>query len=466
MTVPPAGKSDVRARRETLLAPLRALRAADSPVPVVEVRRLAVAEGVDERTVYRWIERGLPLPQPPPDLANDLKVLLAECRGNVTRAHQRAVLELDYQHTRRHLARQYDRALSPADRAMLRDGEDGYRRLSVYLRWEAEHRNQIWEIDSWELPVWVRVKRGTRAFKPWAVVIVDAYSRSILSIRPIRGRPGQADVLIAIYEAVCNRVNAPFHGRPVLARWDKGMEFLGDVITELARNLDFRAQSVRAWSPFLKGKIERALLTIKMQFVSGLLGYLEGPRRENKTRFDAGGLAITLEDLAELLHVYVVTFNAEHHHSSLEGRTPLEAWVSDPTPLRDIDEAALRWMLPRRRRKITKHGVRDRNEWYFAPEFHGHVGKTVEVAYCPGDRHSVDIYRDGEWWATAVAQTQLTQAERRDALAERRAARCRIARDQRVSNTAPRTPNGTLCPRVARARRRLEAGKQRSPRPA
>jgi len=412
-------KSDVRERQR---GRIQRLSAGVNPGgrSLQSVRELAASEGVHERTVYRWIKEGVPVVKEPRPLPVEMIRLFAECRANIARTYARAVRELGYELCQRHLARQIHATLSRADIEMLRTGEEGFRRFTVFLRWEAQHRNQIWEMDSWEAPVWVRVKRGRRPFKPWMVVIIDAYSRAILSIIPIQGRPTQANVLAALYQAIVRDEGQLFCGLPDVVRWDNGLEFLGDAVTALAAKLDFIARPVAAWKPYLKGKVERALRTLELQLASTLPGYLRGPRALDDTLLDLTGPALTLDQFTDVLATYILEYNHEHQHAALDGRTPADVWSSDPTPLREVDPRQLRWMLPRTSAKITKSGIRYRKRWYFAPEISGYVGERVEVAYAPGSGRRIDVYRNQKWWTTAIAQDTLTRAEARVALDRRR----------------------------------------------
>ena len=412
-------RSDTHARRLARLADLRTRRASRQLL-LPEVRQFAAAEGVTAGTVYRWLRDGLPTPPPPPALPRELILLLAQCRGNVAKTHPRAVAELGYRHTRRHLARQFEASLSPADMAMLRYGERGYRLYTVFLRWEAEFRNELWEMDSWEVPVWVRVKRGKRIFKPWVVVIIDTFSRAILAAILVAKRPTQPVVLVALHTAMSSRSGHPFHGKPQMVRWDYGLEFLGNTITELASNVGFMARPVRAWEAHLKGKVERSLRTLEQLWASELPGYLRGPRALNGVRYDAGGDALTLDQCQELLTAKVSLYNLERGHSGLGHLTPAEKWLSDPTPIEAVDDAALRWMLPRKRAIITNHGVSYNKRLYFSPEIHGHKGREVELAYSPTDASCVDVYFDGVWKATATDQSRMADHDRHVALGQRR----------------------------------------------
>jgi putative transposase len=77
------------------------------------------------------------------------------------------------------------------------EGAEGRRRHQVYLRWEARHRNEIWEADHKELEVLVLPPRCRRPQKPWATLFLDAFSRLIMGWA-IALYPSAATVLAAL----------------------------------------------------------------------------------------------------------------------------------------------------------------------------------------------------------------------------------------------------------------------------
>lgn len=66
------------------------------------------------------------------------------------------------------------------DRAVMREGVEARRRHQVYLRWEPEARNELWETDHKELDVPVLFPRAHRPRKPWTTLFVDGYSRAVM----------------------------------------------------------------------------------------------------------------------------------------------------------------------------------------------------------------------------------------------------------------------------------------------
>jgi hypothetical protein len=72
------------------------------------------------------------------------------------------------------------RELLPGQRAAITGGVEGRRRHTVYLRWEATYRNQLWQADHKELPVLVLAPKARRPSKPWVTLLLDAYSRLVM----------------------------------------------------------------------------------------------------------------------------------------------------------------------------------------------------------------------------------------------------------------------------------------------
>ncbi|WAP53503.1 hypothetical protein N6H00_00195 [Streptomyces sp. S465] len=79
---------------------------------------------------------------------------------------------------------------------------------------------------------------------------------------------------------------------------------------------------------------------------------------------------LSFEDFTGRLLGWTRWWNTEHRPQALSGRTPLEAWQADPTPVTDISAADL-WTFTLeddgRPRKLTSHGVRWCGRTYIAP---------------------------------------------------------------------------------------------------
>jgi putative transposase len=108
--------------------------------------------------VWRWAAEGAPAGvagRPPHRLSqDDLDAYLA-CRGNAAAAWRLRRAAGAPVPSLRAFQAAIARELLPIQRAAAADGVAGQRRHTVYLRWEADHRNQRWEADHVELPVLV-----------------------------------------------------------------------------------------------------------------------------------------------------------------------------------------------------------------------------------------------------------------------------------------------------------------------
>ena len=84
-----------------------------------------------------------------------------------------------------------------------------------------------------------------------------------------------------------------------------------------------------------KGKIERLNRTIEQELLQGLPGWTGGPR-------DVRGRLVeqtrwTLGRFVSVFAEWVDRYNTRRGHTALAGRTPLEMWRSDPTPVRALE---------------------------------------------------------------------------------------------------------------------------------
>lgn len=404
------------------------------------VRSAAKAAGVSERTVWRWLQapnvgeresKGFHLS------AADIAELTTQ-RGNVA-----AVWRSRYADGKgpslRTLQRAIERELRPGDLAAMVEGAEGRRRHQVYLRWEATHRNEIWEADHKELEVLVRPPRCQRGQKPWVTLFLDSFSRLIMGWA-IGLTPSAATVLAALGKGI--RVDpdrGPFGGVPSRLRWDNGLEFAADSIKAATATLGCTGTPVAAYSPHLKGKMERANRTVTQDLLAGLPFYTNGPRAIDGRLYSPDAPPMSLAAFVDEFDRWVRRYNTERPHSALGGQTPLQRWEADATPLQLVPDADLRWlMLAGEERTVLKDGIHFHGLAFIAPELNGRVGQKVEVRYTPHDDRRIEIFMGSAWLATARPQNALTDAERDRVLAQRRADAAEQGRRQRQASRAAR----------------------------
>jgi putative transposase len=403
-----------------------------------DVREAAARVGVGERTLWRWIAAGRPLKRGRQssqrlDLTAELRNAYLRLGGNVAAVWREARDRGQEPPPLRTLQAAFARELSPAERASARRGESGRREHRLYLRYEAPHRNAVWQADHKQLPLLIVPPGRRRGRRPWVTLFLDDYSRAITGWA-ISLQPSSAEVLAALRDAILvDPSRGPFGGIPGRLRWDHGLEFAATAVEQAALALGIDVAPATPYALHEKGKIERLHGTIADGFVAGLPGWTEGPR-DQRGRLEAAGEPLELAELVARFDAWVRTYNAERAHRSLGRRTPLERWTGDPTPLRLIaPEDARRLLTARRWARVRRDGVHRGGLAYTAVELTELVGDDVELAFAPHDQRSVEIYWRGAWLCTAKPHDALSRAEQRQILAERRAYAGELRRRQRRS---------------------------------
>jgi putative transposase len=408
-----------------------------------DVRWAARALQVSERTVWRWLntkpalQAGRPGPHPYLLTEADRDALADWCGSAAAawRAQQAAGVPLPALRT---FQQAVHRQLSAAERAALADGAEGRRRHAVYLRWEASHRNQIWEADHKHLPVLVLAPKAQRPRTPWVTLFLDAYSRLVMGWA-ISLRPSSATSLTALRMGlVVDPERGPFGGVPTLLRWDNGLEFAATALTRAAAALGSVVSPTPPYTPHLKGKIERLHRTITQEFLSGLPFYTDGPRAADRSLYGPMADPMTLGKFVADFDAWIRAYNTTRPHKGLGGQTPLARWRSDATPVDHVPADRLRGLLlADQERTIGKDGIHFRGLVYVAAELNGRVGQRVTVLYMPHDLRQIELQLDGRW-VTAKPQGLLTAAERDQVLARRRADAAELARRQRRASRRAR----------------------------
>jgi putative transposase len=332
--------------------------------------------------------------------------------------------------------------LSPAERAYARHGEDGRRRYELYRRYEVAARNDLWEMDHAQLDIEVLPLRGRRPVSPWLTVIIDSYSRLIMGWA-LSIRPSSAEVLASLLEGmVVDAERGPWGGVPDLVRFDGGKEFLAQAITQAAGEVGFAASPTTAYSPHLKGKVERLHQTIAAGLIATLPYYTGGPRKRNGQLYKQDR-HLSLAELQAALVTFVGDYNTTHAHSSLGGLTPAEKWETSAAPLRLIPAEQLQWMLMAdQTRKVHKDGVHFGGLIFIGPGLGRHVGATVHVRYMPHDLRHIELFTDaGKWICTATPQDALSKEEAEAVIEERQVAAREMAnkKARAVRKARPRT---------------------------
>jgi putative transposase len=405
------------------------------------VRLVAQALGRSERTVWRWLaaarqdHRLARVESSHFTVTPEVRRLLALWGGNASRVHaelaQRAagdpqapaVPSLSTLH------RAIRRDLTRGERAGLRNGEAARRAHDVFGQRPATHRNAVWEGDHKHVPVEVDVE-GELA-TPWVTWFIDCASKAITGVA-ITAHPPSRDAVLASLRIAITRDPpfGPIGGLPGQIRVDRGKEFLCATVTAAMGALTVTVTDLPAYTPHLKGTIEALNDAVEEMFLVSL------PRYTGRQTLTGGRLAdpdappLTYQAFVGLLLDWVSWWNTRHHPSALGGRTPLQAWQADATPLRDVPAGQLATFALEddgRTYTLTTSGVRWRRRDYLAAWMNGRTGTKVVVRHLPHHDDTIEVfdaatghYLGSAFLAAAASREQIRSVQNARTAAARR----------------------------------------------
>ncbi|GGT02973.1 hypothetical protein GCM10010206_77010 [Streptomyces cinerochromogenes] len=432
----------------------------DQKLTTRHVRLMAQSLEVTERTVWRWLaaaERDEAAAAEPGARAQskdrfsvtpEVRRLLALWKGNVAAVHRELTAraargEGDPPPSIPTLHRAIRRDLTPGERAGLAGGERAIRKHDVFLAPPRGWRNQVGETDHFQVPVLVDVEGKAR--RPWITWFTDCSTNAITGIAVTPGDPSWESVLAALRSAVLREEPyGPFGGVPEKVRVDRGKEFLSRTVTAAFDLLDVTVEDLPAYTPHLKGTVEGLNRAVEGMFLAALPGYARQPRPGKRASRPEDEVLLGFEDFTARLLDWTLWWNTEHRPSPLRGRTPLQAWQDDPTPLRDVPAADLRTFTleDAGTRTLTTRGIRFRRRDYVGAWMTGQAGIQVRIRFMPHHDHRIEVYHaaTGRYLGPAdladqATDEQISAYEGRGPLAH--AARRRTFRPRSASATPP-----------------------------
>jgi putative transposase len=444
-----------RETRRAMIAQLQGERSQFGMVPDERVAAVATSFGRSSRTIRRWLAAGVPdggsrQPYEPSEREMELYI---DLHGSPARVVARMAREGNAQRSVWTLYRAFERVFTPGQRALVQVGDKGLRALSLYLRWEVEYRNQAWQADHKEMPVRTLLMNGMKPVRPWWTVFIDVYSRAVMGW-VISVDHNRADVLAALRQAITvNDDRGPFGGKPDVIVWDNGAEFLSDDVTAACHRLRITPDPTSAWSPWLKGKVERINRTFEEECLAEMPAFLHGPVGARGRLLNRPGDAaipslgdgprldrlcedaVPIRLLVQRVSEWVDWYNNDRPHSALDGQTPRQRWESDATPVELVPPELLRaFLLAREPRKVLKEGVPWAGRKYWHEDLLGHVGEEVVVAHVPHEERWIEVYtRDGDFICTAEPGRTLSPEEAKEFVKRRRAIDREVRKQQAAS---------------------------------
>lgn len=430
------------------------------------VRLAGECLGVSERTVWRWLAQAEADPDAGPvpgtrsvdrfEVTPEVRVLLAYWRGDASAVHRQlmarartaadepalvvpggaptdAVPLLDPVPSLSTFLRAVRRDLTAGERAGLARGPEAARAHDVFGRRPVQWRNQTWEADHVQAPL--VVDADGELVRPWVTWFIDVATKTITGTAVTPGHPSRASILAALRAAVLRTgPYGPAGGIPEHVRVDRGRDFLSKTVLAAFTDLKTKCEDLPAYSPHLKGTVENLNRCVDRMLFAVLPGYTltPKPRPAKKKRDPDEPVPLTFAEFTAEVLDWAWWWNSEHRPAGLNGRTPVEAWQADPTPLSDIPEAAL-WGLmledDGRVRKLSSHGVRWRGRDYLGAWMAGQAGRPVRIRHMPHHDHEIEVCDPaGRHLGTAHLADAATP-EQLDELRRTRTARARRLRE-------------------------------------
>ncbi|MFF5483461.1 Mu transposase C-terminal domain-containing protein [Streptomyces sp. NPDC012935] len=436
------GKQSLVALRAPAVRRLLALRARGG-LSRQHVRLAGECLGASERTVWRWLAEASQSPAAAAhpgarhtsrfEITAEIRVLLAYWHGNASAVHrqlmERAAAEaggvraqasgaavsvppglvavpggaalsqvplLDPVPSLSTFLRALRRDLTAGERAGLAVGPEAARAHDVFGKRPASWRNYAWETDHVQAPLLVDADGDL--VRPWITWFIDTATKVITGTAVTPGHPSRASVLAALRAAVVrDEPYGPAGGVPELVRMDRGKDFLSAAVTTALGAMGVTVKDLPPYSPHLKGTVESLNRAADRMLLAALPGYTAGPtgpRSQRRGRTTGAVSALSFQDFTAEVLEWTNWWNTAHRPKALSGRTPLEAWQADPTPVTDIAAADL-WAFTLedegRPRKLTSHGVSWRGRTYTAAWMAGQAGRQVRVRYMPHHDHEIEV---------------------------------------------------------------------------
>ena len=450
------------------------------------VRLVAQALGKSERTVWRWLaaaradHRLARVESSHFTVTTEVRRLLALWGGNASRVHaelvQRAaddpkappVPSLSTLH------RAIRRDLTRGERAGLKSGEAARRAHDVFGQRPATHRNAVWEGDHKHVPVEVDVEGGLAT--PWVTWFIDCATKAITGVAVTAHAPSRDAVLASLRIAITrSEPFGPVGGLPGQIRVDRGKEFLCQTVTAAMGALAVPVTDLPAYTPHLKGTIDALNDAVEEMFLVSL------PRYTGRQKLTGGALAdpdappLTYEAFVGLLLDWVTWWNTRHQPAALNGKTPVQAWQADVTPLTDVAAGQLATFALEddgRTYTISTSGVRWRRRDYLAPWMNGRTGTKVSVRHLPHHDDTIEVFDAATgrhlgpaFLAAAASRGQIRSVQAARTTAARRlkadlkaAEKLRRRRFEACTTAAP--PRPLSSPTAAQAEEELGAAAQ------
>lgn len=330
--------------------------------------------------------------------------------------------------------RTFQRRIHEWDACLRACAKGGHRAMVKHQFYNREHqpyRTYVYATDHSKLPIRVIPDRGTKPVFPWLSILMDLKTRVILVFVITSDDPVTEDTLSLLAEGIRGRDiegRGFLGGMPEFLRTDRGGDYISNALALGLVRLDITHQFTEAYSSFQNGRVERVHRRVDSNFAPTQVGFQAGgedeyTKRVRKTVVPDSALD-SIRTLRTAFKEWVETYNNTPHRA-LGGRTPLEAWFSDPHPVKKADHKTVAYALMRSKTlTLQKYGIDFRSKVYSSSKLARLFDRgveTVEVRYYANDETHVEVFCDGEWVCTATRSDRQSEEEKAGVVSHRKA---------------------------------------------
>jgi putative transposase len=260
-------------------------------------------------------------------------------------------------------------------------------------RWEAPHRNAIWQGDA-KSGYWLpHPTQPGRRRQVHLLAWIDDYSRLVY------GQFYWEEQLPRLED--CLKRTILRYGIPQRIYVDNGAIYSSRHLQRICARLCIRLTHSRPYRPMGRGKIERFFRHVDQSF---------GPEVQALIQ---EGKVTTLAQLNEFFWAWLdVGYNRRRHGST--GQAPLDRWNQDATEIRKMDAVALREaFLWEEQRVVDKTGCFSLHGNTYEVES-ALVGRKITLRYDPFDLSRLQLWFDGQRYPDPTP-VELRRQRRREA---------------------------------------------------
>lgn len=218
----------------------------------------------------------------------------------------------------------------------IKEAERRFAKMGMARR--AEHILQIVEIDHTPVDLMVVDERRVVIGRPVITVVLDRKSRCVLGYHLSMDGHGVEAVFDALWHALMPKTylrSAPYEDLGLVwpcYGWfdrlvmDNGREFHAEAIADALANIGITAEFAKPRAPNDKPFIERFLRTFNYAFIHRLPGTTLSKVHQRIGFKSEDEAALTLEELDQVIHVWICKKYHLRKHAGLGRRSPLSVW--------------------------------------------------------------------------------------------------------------------------------------------